>query len=216
MSDMLSIRGVHKSFDGRQVLAVENFSVARGGRALLYGINGSGKTTLLKILAGLLPAGVAEWQFADRRQRTTRHGIAGAVLLHQTPYMFAASVRDNVAVAGGGAARVDAALTWAGLAAAAGQAARSLSGGMRQRVSLARAWAAQPQLCLLDEPLAHLDAAGAALVAALVAELQQQGAAVVIAAPSPTGQVPHDVSWQLRAGKLAVSVPPDNDAPPLQ
>lgn len=208
MSDMLSIRGVRKSFGGRQVLAVEHFSVARGSCALLCGNNGSGKTTFFKILAGLLPATVEEWRFGGRPQPQTWRGIAGAVLLHQAPYMFAASVRDNVAVAVSGAdtaARINAALAWAGLSAVAGQAARSLSGGMQQRLSLARARAARPQLCLLDEPLAHLDDTGEALVRELAADLRQRGAAVVIAAPSPDGKISHDVVWRLREGKLAVS-----------
>ncbi|MBE8157777.1 MAG: ATP-binding cassette domain-containing protein [Betaproteobacteria bacterium] len=156
---MLKVFGLCKSFGGRRVLAGADFCLAAAECAFVGGKNGGGKTTLLKILAGLLAEDSAtKWEF-DSAAKKPPHGAAGAVLLHQVPYMFSATVRANVAMAAGGA-RADAALRWAGLSEIAGRFARELSGGERARVALARAFAAAPKLCLLDEPSAHMDSAG--------------------------------------------------------
>ena len=197
---MLSVGFLEKSFGGRKVLSVQDFAAEGGNRTLIYGENGGGKTTLLKILAGLLlPDVVKEWRFNSVQQSPSRRGIDGAVLLHQSPFMFAASVKENVAFAS--AARVEESLEWAGLSSLADMPARELSGGERARVSLARARAARPMLCLMDEPAAHLDDAGLPLIWELAAELQKQGSAVIVAVPANT--IPDaDSVWRLYGGDL--------------
>ena len=205
MSEMLRIRGLQKSFGARRVLAVESFSVAGGECALICGDNGCGKTTFLKILAGVLaPDAVAEWRLDGRKCAPSRRGIAGAVLLHQTPFMFATTTRANVAVAARDHARTDAALEWAGLSRVADSPARDLSGGERARVSLARARAAEFKLCLMDEPAAHLDADGLALAADLISDLQRRGAAAIVASPSQTNAFPSARTWRFSDGQLAM------------
>ncbi|MGI9298058.1 MAG: ABC transporter ATP-binding protein [Gammaproteobacteria bacterium] len=208
MNEMLRIRGLQKNFGARRVLAVESFAAAAGECALIFGDNGCGKTTLLKILAGLMrPDAVAEWRFDGRECRPSGRGAAGAVLLHQTPFMFAAATRANVAVAARDRGRIDSALRWAGLSRVAGAPARGLSGGEKARVSLARARAAEMKLCLMDEPAAHLDAAGLELAADLVADLRRRGAATIIAAPSRTDAIPYDRAWRLENdGRLTENV----------
>lgn len=204
---MLHIRGMRKRFGGGRTLSAESFAVRAGECALVFGDNGCGKTTFLKILAGLLaPDSVSEWRLGGRECARARGGrIPGAVLLHQTPYMFAASARANVAMAAADNARADAALEWAGLSRAAATPARELSGGERARISLARARAADMQLCLMDEPAAHLDAEGLALAADLICDLQKRGAAVVVANPSRETAIPHDRAWRLCGGQLIPS-----------
>ena len=206
MTELLTVRGVHKSFGTHRVLAVNNLALGRGECALLRGDNGSGKTTLLKILAGLLPAdGTEAWFFNGVRCRPTRHGIGGVVYLHQTPYMLAGSVRSNVhfaaRCAGAAAARGDEALHWAGLAAQSGVLAHHLSGGMQRRLALARVWAAQPLLCLLDEPTAHLDDQGVALAHELVAALKYRGGSAIVAAHHGEDFCA-DVEWFLHNGEV--------------
>ena len=199
---MLLVRGLCKRFGGRQVLSVREFAVGRGECALVYGANGGGKTTLLKILAGLLlPDAADEWQLDGRKQLPSQHGILGAALLHQTPFMLSATVRDNVAFVAP-AARIDAALEWAGLSAMAQLSARDLSGGERGRVSLARARAMLPTLCLMDEPAAHLDATGLSLIGDLTTILCRQGGAVVISAPDKSDNQCHQTAWELKDGDL--------------
>ena len=210
MSEILSVRDLRKSFGGRAVLNIGRLQLAAGECAIVSGDNGGGKTTLLRILAGLLrPESVGEWRFCGRPQTPQTCGISGASLLHQTPHIFSGAVSDNIAFACNGDRRRTAeAMEWAGLSSLAADTAATLSGGMRQRLSLARMRAARPKLCLLDEPEAHLDESGRRLVADLVAAALSQNAAVLIAAP-PTAvpDIPNATRRRLMQGDL---LPGDN------
>jgi molybdate transport system ATP-binding protein len=148
-------------------------TVAPGEVVGLLGPNGAGKSTLLRVVAGLLPlthgtlrlgdtvlddAGDGTWVPAERRP---------VALVFQDYRLFPhLDVRDNVAFAArsggmGRAASRAQAEPWLRRLDLAGLAARrpsELSGGQAQRVALARALAAEPDVLLLDEPLAALDA----------------------------------------------------------
>jgi tungstate transport system ATP-binding protein len=114
------------------------------------------------------------------RQRVT--------LLHQRPYLFSGSVASNVGF--GLAARdvrkddaqavIAESLEKVGLAGFESRTARRLSGGESRRVALARALACKPEVLLLDEPVANVDRASAALFEALVVSLAADGMTVVI------------------------------------
>jgi len=171
MSEVLfTLRDVEVRFG--QVLALRGatLSIGAGERVALIGANGSGKSTLLRLLHGLVPhASGAMLQRAPRSRQA---------MLFQRPHMLRASVATNVALAlwlrGGGwrAARQAAheALGRVGLADLAARNARTLSGGQQQRLALARAWALQPDVLLLDEPTASLDPTAKREVEALIAE----------------------------------------------
>lgn len=157
------------------------FDLAPGERVAVLGENGSGKSTLLHLLAGNLRPDRGSARLAGRTLfDLDHHGRCwlsphrrGVALLAQDPLLFPhLSVLDNVAFAprvAGVGKRVarDRAERWLGEVEAlelAGRRPAELSGGQAQRVAIARALAAEPQLLLLDEPMAALDVAVAPLL----------------------------------------------------
>ncbi len=142
------------------------FDVPAGERLVVAGSSGAGKTTLLRAIAGLGPMRSGRIEIAGRDATGLPAERRDAVYLHQTPLLFPhLSVFENVAfplrvrrVAPAAVApRVREALASVQLEGFAERAPRTLSGGQRHRVALARAVVARPALLLLDEPLAALD-----------------------------------------------------------
>jgi NitT/TauT family transport system ATP-binding protein len=157
---VVALHGVGKRFrTGVEALSGIDLAVAQGSFMSLLGPSGCGKSTLLRIIAGLTPPSTG------RVQR--RGDLAGRIgFVFQDPTLMPwATVRDNVylplrlqgkpreAVA----RRIDGTLAALGLAGFEQAYPRELSGGMRMRVSIARALVTEPELLLLDEPFAALD-----------------------------------------------------------
>src|SRR5690242_18516012 len=162
---LVALHGVGKAFpNGTLALADVDFEVRSGEFLSLLGPSGCGKSTALRIIAGLsAPSqGGVEWLTgAKSSDKTDRIGF-----VFQDPTLMPwASVFDNVAlplVLKGAAretiaARVTPALDRVGLGKFTRAFPRELSGGMRMRVSIARALVTEPQLLLMDEPFAALD-----------------------------------------------------------
>lgn len=151
-------------YGGPPVLDGVSFEVQAGRFDALIGPSGCGKSTLLRLVAGLLSAEAGELRVGDASPGT---GNAEVELVFQEPTLMPwLTVRDNIALPLRlrGVGREQRWQTAAQLAARVGLAGfldyhpRELSGGMRMRVSLARALALSPRVMLFDEPFAGLDA----------------------------------------------------------
>ena len=155
-----------------QALHALDLRIHAGEAVALVGANGSGKSTLLRLLHGLQPPSSG---------RVSSVPLRAQAMLFQRPYLLRTSALRNVALALWlrGARWTDAkvqamrALQRVGLEGQASRAARTLSGGQQQRLALARAWALQPQVLLLDEPTASLDPHAKREVEALIAQFMQ-------------------------------------------
>lgn len=167
MSALLEVRGLRVRRAGALILQVDSLDVHGGEVLALVGPNGAGKTTLLLVLAQLLGRqegqmtflgkSLASWDKLEYRRRIS--------LVFQNPMLLDMSVEDNVALGLKFRGLPDAEIRqrvarWLrrlGILTLAQRRAVELSGGEAQRVSLARAFAPEPQLLLLDEPFPGLD-----------------------------------------------------------
>ena len=188
---LLLFRGIEKTFAETNILRNVDISLYPGKCILLSGNNGSGKTTLLKIIAGLETPSRAEIEFSGKSQswksaiRSIRREI---IYLHQQPYLLSGTVESNVSYG----LRfthlnrkqlresVKEALEWAGLADVAKQQAKTLSGGVQQRVAFTRAWILKPKVLLLDEPMANMDIESRQQACDLLKRMKSEGMSIVI------------------------------------
>jgi tungstate transport system ATP-binding protein len=207
---ILEGRDLRMEYGGATVLDVPAVAVGRGEIFALIGPNGAGKSTLLRIL-GLLErptAGMVRFRgqpvpWGGRDLLATRRQFA---CVFQEPLLCDATVKANVALglrlrhrpAKEVAAQVERWLARLGIAHLAGRGARTLSGGEAQRTSLARAFAARPDVLLLDEPFAALDPPTRDELLRLLRELlRQEGITTIF--------VTHDREEALRLGdRIAV------------
>ncbi|WP_028936320.1 ABC transporter ATP-binding protein [Pseudonocardia spinosispora] len=156
--------GIDKTFvDARngtpqRVLADFSLTVAEGELVAVVGASGTGKTTLLHLVAGLVTPDAGTVR-TDRPSDSSDPRLG--VVFQQPRLLDWLSVRENVTLAldaaGLDPAGADAALESVGLTEYGGSFPTVLSGGQRQRVAVARAFAVQPDLVLLDEPFSALD-----------------------------------------------------------
>jgi NitT/TauT family transport system ATP-binding protein len=161
----VSLRGVTKVYDnGVTALGPLDLDVIKGEFVSLLGPSGCGKSTALRLIAGL-SAPSAGTVSVSRRTDEARAGHGIGFVFQEPTLMPWTSVRENVrlplklahAPAEEADARVSEALAQVGLAEFADAYPRELSGGMKMRVSLARALVTDPDILLMDEPFAALD-----------------------------------------------------------
>ncbi len=165
---IVELKGVGKSFrsaDGtaRSVLEGVDFRLAEGEIVSLLGQSGSGKSTMLRIMAGLVAADAGEVRYRDQPLFGPARGIS---MVFQSFALFPwLTVQANVELgleARGvapdeRARRAEAAIALIGLTGFEGALPRELSGGMRQRVGIARALVVEPEVLLMDEAFSALD-----------------------------------------------------------
>ena len=151
---------------GHPVLGKIDAQVRAGDRICLLGPSGVGKTTLLNAIAGLDP------QLSSQIQR--RAGLCVGYLFQEHRLLPWRTVRQNLAMVGASAADSERLLAEVGLAGAGDCLPEKLSLGMARRAALARSLAIKPDLLLLDEPFASLDAERAGELRQLITRLLDQ------------------------------------------
>ncbi|TPE53628.1 ABC transporter ATP-binding protein [Amaricoccus solimangrovi] len=163
---ILEFRGVSKGHGGTPVLRDISLSVEKGQFVAILGFSGTGKTTLMNLVAGLTAPDAGEVRF--KGAPVTEPAPERALVFQSYALMPWLSVADNIGLAVDAVhkgrpkaerrALVDRYIAMVGLAHARDRKPSELSGGMRQRVSVARALAMEPEMLLMDEPLSALDA----------------------------------------------------------
>ena len=167
MHGFLKVEGLAKTFvPGKPVFASVDFALDRGEFVCIIGHSGCGKTTILNVLAGLDHASAGN-VFMDGRE-VAGPGLERGVVFQGHALMPWLTVRRNIAFAVESRwpewnkaqvnAQVEKFVAMVGLTAAIDKKPSQLSGGMKQRVGIARAFAIQPKMLLLDEPFGALDA----------------------------------------------------------
>ena len=181
---MIEARNLTLELGGRAILDGVCFSVGRGEAVALVGPNGSGKSSVLRCFLGLVPyRGQAQIAGHDcAREPIAARGAVGYLPQRssfgdptaQEALSFVARLRRV------DPARVLLALQQVGLDRYARQRARTFSGGMQQRLSLAAALLADPPVLLLDEPTASLDRQAQSEFLALADELRRDGRTLLL------------------------------------
>jgi heme exporter protein A len=187
VSAVLEARNLQRVFGRQRAVDDVSFSLQVGEALAIFGPNGAGKTTLLRLLAGLLKASSGEALVEG--VRVTGSPAARArigIISHESMLYHALTVRENIELTarlygvrdpGGATTR---ALDRLRVAERASSPVRSLSRGLRQRVSIARALVHEPQVMLLDEPFTGLDDAGASALGEALRAVRTTGAALVL------------------------------------
>jgi heme exporter protein A len=187
MTEVVEVSGVTRMFGRRRAVDGVDMSLAAGDCIALFGPNGAGKTTLLRLVSGLLKPTIGTIRVGGRslRDDAAARGLLG-LISHQSMLYSALTAQENVEFAarlyGVTEPRSAAlkALERMRIADRADAPVRSLSRGLQQRVSIARAIVHEPRVVLLDEPYTGLDAAGGAALTEMLLSLRGAGAALVL------------------------------------
>ncbi|MEA2670272.1 MAG: iron(III) transport system ATP-binding protein, partial [Chloroflexota bacterium] len=220
----IDVERLHAAYGGAPVLRGLDLRIPGGSLACVLGPSGCGKTTLLRVLAGFQPATGGRVRIGGSLIDDGRHRVRPerrrVGYVPQEGAMFPhLSVADNVGFAlgratGGGrrarAARIGELLELVGLAGLERWHPHQLSGGQQQRVAIARALACDPEVVLLDEPFAALDATLRARLRADVRSiLKAAGVTAVLVTHDQTEALSlADLVAVIRDGRVVQAGPP--------
>jgi len=223
MTAMIELDAVTHTFaDGSAGLGSCSLALAGGRRHALLGANGAGKTTLLQHLNGLLRPSTGQLRWRGHSYDYGRAGLSdlrsrvGLVFQNPDRQLFSALVEEDVSFGPLNLglddvtvrARVAGALDAVGLASFGRRPVHQLSFGQKKRVCIAGVMAMEPEVLLLDEPMAGLDASMQAELEALLDRLAARGVTIVLST--------HDIDFAWRwadeihmmaAGRCIASTP---------
>lgn len=189
---ILRARGLTVAYRRALALKEVDVDVARARITAVVGPNGAGKSTLLKASVGLLPRLRGDVTVFGRPMAEVRHRVGYMPQSAEVDWDFPATVRDVVMMGRFGGLRwwqrlrpedrdaVNTSLERMGLAALSNRPVRELSGGQRQRTFVARILAQDPELLILDEPLAGVDMKSEETIIGVLRELRDAGRSIVL------------------------------------
>ena len=206
------LRGAGRRYGERAALRDVSLELPAGQTLVVFGPNGAGKTTLLRMLATLLRPHAGEVCVLGRELPDSGYAVRGRIgFLGHEPLLYRElsgreNLRYHARLHRRPAACVQEVLDAVGMSARADDPVAELSRGMVQRLAIARTVLHEPELLLLDEPLANLDPAAAAQVQPLIG--RASGRTRVVTSHDPAGGLDGaDLALGLRGGRVALLAP---------
>jgi len=203
----VSLRGAGRRYGERAALRDVSLDLAVGQTLVVFGPNGAGKTTLLRMLATLLRPHAGEVRVLGSALPDDGYAVRGRIgFLGHEPLLYRElsgreNLRFHARLHGVATERVEVVLEHVGMHRRADDPVAELSRGMVQRLAVARAVLHEPELLLLDEPLANLDPAAIARVQPLIGA--SSGRTRVLTSHDPVGGlVGADVALGLKAARV--------------
>ena len=206
----VALRELARAYGDRVALAGVTLELPRGATLAVFGANGAGKTTLLRVLATLLRPHGGEAHVLGRELPRDGWAVRGRIgLVAHDPLLYRdltarENLRFHARLHDVPPKRAEELLEAVGMARRGDEPVRSLSRGMTQRVAICRALLHEPELLLLDEPLANLDPGAAGAVAPLIG---RGPARVLISHDAEQGLAEADLVLGLRGGRAALVAP---------
>jgi zinc transport system ATP-binding protein len=193
---VVEVRGLAVGYDGREILHDVSLSIVKGDVVAILGANGSGKSTLIRTILGLVPAARGEIELFGTAQRRFRDWARVGYVPQRLGAGSGVPATVGEVVASGRLARrgifrpprapdraaVREALTDVGLLDRIGDPVSTLSGGQQQRTLIARALAGRPDLLVLDEPTAGVDAGSQEAFAKALGRFAEDGGTILLVA----------------------------------
>jgi len=210
LPSLIEFRGIHHAFGARPVLENIDLGVERSEFVCIVGPSGCGKTTLLRLLAGLLGPSHGEVTLGGKRVTAPPPEVAFMFQDYSKALLPWRTASGNVSLAleagnyprANRAARIRELLDKVGLGGHAEAYPAQLSGGMQQRLQIARCLAQEPQVLLMDEPFGALDA--------MTRQALQDEMLRIVAAEKATALfVTHDLEEAIYLGDRVVALYPN-------
>lgn len=202
---MIVLEGIRKTYDSHEVLADVSFSVKKGDVLCITGSSGCGKSTILKIVSGIMKP---DSGIIVRDSERIGYAFQNDILI---PWK---SAMENMVYILKGFYPINEAMERAGywleelgLTAACNRQPSEMSGGMRKRLSIARAFSIDPDILLLDEPFAFQDKENIAAIKKLVLDRGKSHDRAVILATHKLENMDKEGCRIIKIGKRPVVIP---------